>query len=305
MMEVRIADRHDIEGMVELQKHVYYEKNRDNPFFAWQCFENVNPSILVVAQQDTSIVGTFGIQKRKTTGGLYGGQLSWLIVAEHTRRNRLFTKMGNLALESISGLDFIFVIANKNAVLPCEKSFDMKFIGELPQMVLADNQTDMCAESSVEQINNETVFDKLPSGGNVITFLRTERYRRWRYASSTVHTYFKVSIPSGEYAIIKLFNPNQSSEMIGDIVDFECDLMDTCKLEHLFRAASFELKQMGAVTIMTWAMPGSELRCSLENMGFTKSEYDSYLGVKMLNETYIQLGNLNNWHLVQSDASNY
>jgi len=303
-MQIRIADRHDIEGMVELQKHVYYEKKRDNPFFVWQCFENVNPSILVVAQQDTSIVGTFGIQKRKTTGGLYGGQLSWLIVAEHQRKSGLFTKMGNLALASIPGLDFIFVIANKNAVLPCEKAFNMKFIGELPQMILKNNQTDMCAKSSVEQINNETVFHKLPSCGNAITFLRTERYRCWRYANSTVHTYFKVSIPSGEYAIIKLFNPNQSSPMIGDIVDFECDILDTRKLQYLFHAASFELGKMGATTIMTWAMPGSALRCSLENMGFAKSEYDSYLGVKMLNETY-DLDNFNNWHLVQSDASNY
>ena len=76
--------------------------------------------------------------------------------------------------------------------------------------------------------------------------------------------YFKVSIPSGEYAIIKLFNGKHSSQIIGDIVDFECNLLDISKLQHLFRAASFELRKMGATIITTWAVPGSKLRRLLE-----------------------------------------
>ena len=155
-IEIRIANRNDIEGIVELQKNIYSEYKRDYQFFTWQCFENINPSILVVAQQDRSIIGTFGIQKIKTTDGLYGGQLSWLIIAEHKRGTGLFAEMGNLALECMPGLDFIFVFANKKAVLPCKKTFGMRFIGNLYQLILKVNSSDLSTKCHVEQVDNET-----------------------------------------------------------------------------------------------------------------------------------------------------
>ena len=305
-IKIRVANRNDIEGMVELQKQIYYEYKRDAPFFLWQCFENVNPSTLIVAQQGRSIVGTFGIQKRKTTGGLYGGQLSWLVIAEDKRRSGLFERMGNFALKCISDLDFIIVFANKNAVLPCKKAFDMKFIGNICQLILKNISSDVHTESQVEQINNETIFHNFPCCINTITFLRTECYRRWRYAKNTVYKYFKVSIPTGEYAIIKLFNERKSKQQtIGDIVDFECDIGDVGKLWYLFHTVFFELKKIGATIITTWAVPGSALRCLLDEMGFTESEHCSFLGIKILNKKYNQPYNFNNWHFVQSDASNY
>ena len=303
--KIRIANRNDIDGMVELQKPIYPEYNRDPPFFLWQCFENVNPSMAIVAQEDTSIVGTSGIQKRKTTGSLYGGQLSWLIVAEYKRGSGLFAKMGNFALECISGLDFIFVFANKNAVSPCEKTFGMKFIGSFSPLILKNNISESNEKARVEPITIETKFNKLTCYEEIVTFSRTENYRRWRYANSTVHKYFKVSISAEEYAIIKLFKKDQSSPTIGDIVDFECNVTDKNQLQHLFCSASFELRKMGATMIATWAVPKSELGCLLDEMGFEKSEYCSFFGVKMINKKCNQLYDFSKWHLVQSDASNY
>jgi len=303
--KVRVANRSDIEGIVELQKHIYYEYNRDAPFFAWQCFENVNPSILIVAQQGTSIVGTFGIQKIKTTDNLYGGQISWIIIAKDKRRRGLFAKMGDLALEGMPGLDFIFIFANKEAIFPCEKVLGMKFIGKLSQLISKNTFSGIHPESCLEPVTVKTKFNEFPCYKNETTFLRTERYRQWRYAHSTAHKYFKVSIPSGEYAIIKLFNEKRSSPTIGDIVDFECDLLDIPRLQHLFHAASFELRNMGATSITTWAVPGSKLRCVLEEMGFAQSDYYSSLGVRVFHQKDSHLYDFNTWHLVQSDASNY
>ncbi len=303
--KVRVANRSDIEGIVELQKHIYYEYNRDASFFAWQCFENVNPSILIVAQQNTSIVGTFGIQKIKTTNYLYGGQISWIIIAKDKRMSGLFAKMGDLALECMPGQDFIFIFANKEAISPCEKTLGMKFIGDLSQLISKSNSSDIYAESCLEPVTAKTKFDNLSCCERNITFLRTEGYRRWRYANSTAHKYFKVSIPSGEYAIIKLFHEKQSSPIIGDIVDFECNILDIRKLQHLFHAASFELRKMGATSITTWAVPGSQLRCVLEEMGFAQSDHCSSFGVRIFNKKDNHLYNFNSWHLVQSDASNY
>ncbi len=303
---IRIAGRDDIEGIVELQKHIYYEYKRDNPFFTWQCFENVNPSVLIVAEQDASIVGTFGIQKVKTAGNIYGGQLSWIIVAEHKRRTGLFDKMSHVALKCIPDLDFIFIFANENAVAPCEKILGMKFIGKLCQLILKNDSSGICTGSYAELININTKFNNLPCSRDTITFLRTEGYRRWRYANSTVYKYFKVSIPSGEYAIIKLFYGTPSEQKIlGDIVDFECNNLDISRLKLLFCAASYELRNMGATVVTTWAVPGSVLRRLLEDMGFVGGEHCSFFGVKTLNSKYSQLYSFSDWHIVQSDASNY
>lgn len=302
---IRIADRNDIKGIVELQKHIYPEYNRDAPFFVWQCFENANPSILVVAQENTSVVGTFGIQKIRTTTGLYGGQISWIIIAQHKRGSGLFARMSQLALESIQGLDFIFIFANKEAVLPCKKRLGMAFIGELSQLVAKPGPAGDCTDTSVETVSNATRFDKLFCSAGTVTFERTERYRRWRYANSTVYTYFKVSVPSGEYAVIKLFEDRHSSQVKGDIVDFECDLLDSLKLQSLFHAASLELGKMGATTITTWAVPGSNVQSLLEEMGFVKSDHRTFFGARIFNQEHGRLCDLGAWHLVQSDASNY
>jgi hypothetical protein len=303
--KVRIADRGDIGGIVELQKVVYPQHKRDEPFFVWQCFENVYPSILIIAQQHTSIVGMLGIQKIKTTDNLYGGQLSWIVVADREQRSGLFGKMAKLALECISGLDFIFIFANRNAVLPCEKTLAMTFIGNLSQLMLNTYSGGSIVTSLVESIDSNTAFHTIPCCESTLSLLRTERYRRWRYAKSTVYNYFKVSIPSGEYAIIKLFREKRSEQIIGDIVDFECDVRDIHRLQLLFHSASFELNKMGAAVVTTWAVPGSVLRCVLEKMGYAESDHCSHFGMKLFNHAHQHLFDFSKWHLVQSDASNY
>jgi len=302
---VRIANRNDIEGIVDLQKRVYPQYYRDTPFFVWQCFENVNQSVLIIARQNTAIVGMLGIQKIQTTNGLFGGQFSWIVVAENKRKSGLFAKMSSLALESFPALDFIFIFANRNALLPCAKTLGIKFIGDGYQLISKNNSADTCTASYLEHIDIRTVFNNIPCSERGISFLKTERYRRWRYANSTVHQYFKLSIPSGEYAIIKIFNEKQSSRIIGDIVDFECNILDIQQIRRLFNAVFFKLKKMGAKIVTTWAVPGSTLRCVLEEMGFSESDPCSSFGINILNEKYDHLYNVNAWHLVQSDATNY
>jgi|WetSurMetagenome_2_1015567.scaffolds.fasta_scaffold96583_3 hypothetical protein len=302
---IRTVDRNDVEGIVELQRQVYSEYNRDAPFFVWQCFKNVNPSTLVVAQQNTSIVGTFGIQKIKTANGLYGGQISWIVINELNRRSGLFAKMSKLALERMPGLDFLFIFANNRAVRPCEKTLDMRFIMNLSQLILESVPANTNTESLLEPVTTRTKFNNLPCPEKMATFSRTESYRRWRYARSTVHKYFKVSIPSGEYAVIKLFREKLPSPAIGDIVDFECNILDICRLQYLFRVAAVELSRMGAVTVTTWAVPESILLYALEEIGFTPGDHHSSFGIRLFNQKDHYLCNSSIWHLVQSDASNY
>lgn len=304
-IKVRIANHDDIEGIVELQKYIYPDHKRDRPFFTWQCFENDNPSILIVAQEDASIIGMLGIQKIPVTGIIYGGQLSWIVVAEHRRGRGLFANMGRLALDCMPDLDLLFIFANKAAIYPCEKTFGMNFIGNMEQLISRYSSSDIYTESSVAPINITTTFNSISCCEGTITFLRTEPYRRWRYAKSTVYRYFKVSIPSGEYAIIKLFDKRGSEQIIGDIVDYECNSSDISRLHRLFQAALFELRKMGATSVTTWGVPGSQLRLMLGEMGFVQSDHSSSFGIKIFNHKHNYLSDFSRWHLVQSDASNY
>jgi hypothetical protein len=300
----KIANQDDIEGIVKLQKDIYPDYKRDIPFFVWQCFENINPSVLIVAQQKTTIVGTLGIQRIKTNNNLNGGQLSWIIVANHQRRRGLFAKMSSLALEYSPDLDFIFIFANREVVPPCEKRLGMKFIGNLHQLILKPNSI-MYVDAHLEPITIHTRFPCLPGSKEYITFSRTEPYRHWRYVKNTVYEYFKVSISSTEYAILKLFNNQGSAERIGDIVDVECNILDRERTKALHLAASFELMKMGVTFVTTWAAPGSRLRYFLEEVGFKESDHFSSFGIKIFKESNNNLYDLKAWHLVQSDASNY
>jgi hypothetical protein len=180
----------------------------------------------------------------------------------------------------------------------------MKFIGSLSQLVSKNEPSGICAKFQLEPINIQTTFANAPCSGKTITFSRTAHYRRWRYAKSTVYRYFKVTIPSGEYTIIKLFDKELSSQ-IGDIVDFECDTSNIGRLRHLFRAASSALRKMGVTTVTTWAVPGSELWGLLEETGFSPSDHCSFFGLNILNEAHNHLYDFSAWRLVQSDASNY
>ena len=166
---IKIGDRGDIDGIVKLQKSIYPQYQRDTAFFTWQCFENINPSILIVAQKGKSIVGSFGIQKIKTTDDQFGGQLSWLIVDEIMRGKGLFARMGRYALDRLSNLDFVFVFANNNAIQPCKKAFGMKFIGSPCQMNRKPCHLKLKNKYSVEPISLETTFPRLTLENNKIS----------------------------------------------------------------------------------------------------------------------------------------
>jgi hypothetical protein len=136
-------------------------------------------------------------------------------------------------------------------------------------------------------------------------FEHSNDFRKWRFAQSPVYIYYRVKVPSGEYAIIKLFQDNLQHWCCGDIVDFECELNDTDKLRELFLAAILELQNKGVSNITTWANPYSPLRKLLDSLGFTESGHKTCFGVTISNHSFDCLYDFKQWHLVQSDATNY
>ncbi len=303
---IRAGGPEDIAGMVAIQKEIYSEYKRDAAFFRWQCFANPNPAVIVIAEHAGRVVGTLGIQRLRTTGGLSGGQLSWIVIAKDHQRHGLFGMMAGRAIESMPGLDFIFIFANKAAVVPAEKKLGMAFIGRLHHMVRGPAGPLAAVTYDLEPVDSRTAFPLNGLSGRPTTFARTDAYRSWRYAGSSVYRYFKVSVSDSEYAVVKLFTTPASRDITGDIVDIECDIRDRDAIEKLYAAASFALTTMGASAVSTWAVPGTTLRRTIEDMGFSQSGHCSHFGIKLLGVCGNDpLDAFERWHLVQSDASNY
>jgi hypothetical protein len=302
---IREALRHDIQDIMALVEPLYHYR-RSEQFFIWQCFENIHPTILLVAEENHRIVGMYGIQKILTSNGLAGGQISWINIAKHKRGTGLFAEMGKRAHALFPELDFIFIFANHSAVHACERSLGLNFIGKLNRMILEDKNNQIFIGAKLEQIDSDTEFDIFNDRSGFIHFNHDNLYRKWRYAKSSEYKYFKITIDTGEYAIYKCFKENGATmPIVGDIVDFECDLRDAAKLEYLFRAACFHLDRVGAIAVSTWAVPGSPLRGILEKMNFIESDHASYFGIKVIRDNDFALHNIRAWHLVQADASNY
>jgi hypothetical protein len=302
---IRRAVRADIPKIIRLVTPLY-DYRRDERFFIWQCFENVRPSILLVAEENRDIVGMYGIQEVQTTNGLSGGQVSWINIAKHKRGCGLFAEMATRAQSHFPDLDFVFIFANRDSVHACKNSLGMTLIGTLTRLILKNPAFEPPIEARIEIIQTDTIFDEATHHDGFVSFRREERYRRWRYAESTEYQYFKLTVATGGYVIIKLFQKANSQEpVVGDIVDFECDLLDPRQLKLLLQAACFQLKRMDAAAVSIWAVPETPLMRVLQELGFSESSHDSYFGINVLHQNYADLYHFNTWHLVQSDATNY
>jgi len=104
---------------------------------------------------------------------------------------------------------------------------------------------------------------------------------------------------------VKLFQGEGARPVVGDIVDFACDLLNSDSLELLLRAACSQLWLMGSSAITTWAVPGTPLRAAAERIGFTESDHGCSFGIRTMTPASRELLDFGKWHLVQSDATNY
>jgi hypothetical protein len=302
---IREAVRADIPQIIALANSLY-DYRRDERFFIWQCFDNINPAILVVAEENRQIVGMFGIQKVMTSTGFSGGQISWINIAEHKRGSGLFHRMGHYARSRFPELDFIFIFSNHAAVKACEKSLGMNFIGRLNRLILNDPTCDAPVAGRWEQITADMEMHVPVYHKGYHYFSRDKLYRFWRYAKNPLYQYYNLTTDTGETVIFKLFEQDDPAvPIIGDIVDFECDLSNVIKLKHLFQTMCFHLGQIGAKVITTWAVSGTPLKSVLEEMGFAESNHNSFFGINVLREAASDLYHFDRWHLVQSDATNY
>lgn len=305
-MLIRKAVHQDIPDVMKMDNRIY-NYNRTKEFYIWQFFENINPVEVVVAEDEGRVVGTFGIQTRKLSKkNICCGQISWINIEEQYRGTGLFAELSKNMISKTQELDALFVFSNIGATKACQKNLGIDFIGKIDRLVIADNK-DVMTESSFicEEIDKNTALESYSQPFEGARFDHNSAFRTWRFSNSPLYRYHKVSIDSGEYAIIKLFQDYSSDRRWGDIVDFECDLNDTERLDRLFRISVGILFKENVYGVTTWANPFSQLCNVLKKIGFEQSGHKSFFGLNVLNSSMDFLYDFKLWHIVQSDTTNY
>ena len=138
----RIAEESDIPQLVNLINSQYSRKKAAE-YFRWQYFDSFYPSVVMCAFMEESVIGMFGLQKRKLSDGVNAGQAIDLLVDPAWRGKGVFAELGVHASGSFKDLDLLCVFPNLNGKNACEKSLHWKTIGKIDSLVLPSSDANL------------------------------------------------------------------------------------------------------------------------------------------------------------------
>lgn len=252
------------------------------------------------------LIGTFGIQKRTLNNGLVCGQAHWPAIAPEWQGKSIFSELTKIVLARYNDLDVLFNFFPDRAKKAVEKSLDMKML-DTPEMILNSPESFENPGVIVSTAAAKTTFKKHEAEKlDIYAFDNTPVYRLWRYAQHPFYAYDVVSLDSGEYAVVKNFTDPVTRDTYGDIVDIECDHGDRRTMKKLIIGACWHLRAQGMDDITTWAMPDTELREVVEEIGFKKGKQKQYyFGLKVIDSHHDYLYDFSRWRLQQCDSQKY
>lgn len=286
-----------------------YKIQRPEKYLYYHWNNNVVPSYLIGAFDNNTLIGVFGIQKKKMSNGLICGYLTNLNICKEWQGYGIFRKLGELAVSHYEDIDFLCVIANKRAKNAVEKSFGFKTVMNI-KMLLLDNTECESLNGSNEYVYEPVTQDySFPTSRKhspeKIAFVYDQLYRRWRYGEHPIYKYSVVKNLSGDFSVVKIFIDSEKRKCIGDIVDIECE-------NHRQHASSLIMASLTALnkhfkidTFATFSVPKSDLFEILKKIGFHSSEYEVYFQIKTLKSGLDYLYFNDNWQLKQADLTNY
>lgn len=301
----RQLERNDISLLTRLH-NCLFTVPKPEAFFLWESFEYISPVFIMGAFCGDELIGTFGIQKRALESGLVCGQAHWPVVNPMWQGKSIFSKLTRIVMDQFADLDLAFNFFPARAKVPVEKSLGMKMF-DTPEMVLSSLDKFENPGVTVSPASANTIFRRFERRHqNIFMFKNTQKYRLWRYARNPFYAYEIAEIDTGEYAIIKNFIDPVTKDTYGDIVDIGCDHSDREKIRKLVLGACWRLKAQGMANITVWAMPNTELREVVEEIGFRESERGKYyFGLKVLKAEHEYLYDFSKWQLQQCDSQKY
>jgi len=308
-MIVKNAEIKDIFLFHKLVSRLFNDKyNWSDSWYKWQCFDNPFVINLKLAIENDNLLGVFGLQQRLLLPDIHCGQISWINVNPDYKNIGIFTELSKHVLKDSEKLDLLFIFANNNALIPCQQKLGLKIIGKLNRLTLELTQINKNYFKNVaykcKKISSNTDLKSFFKFEDLYMFDHSSSFRHWRFANPDSQ-YYKVSIPTGEYLIFKIYRSMKNKDSFGDLVDFECNLKDIDSYKKLLFSAISELKFNNVTYATIWANEQQQLYKAIKDIGFVESSNNTYFCIKVLKSKYSHLYNFKNWHLVQSDATNY
>ena len=303
---IRELTQADSAQMVSIINSIY-DRKHNTEYIDWRCFNSTEKTKVIGYFDKDLLLGFLGLHIRALSNKLSAGQISWINIRLGFQGQGIFKTLAKESENYFDLFDFICVFANKNAMVPCQKYFNMECLFEINNYFTEAVENDIkdCPPFTAIPINDKTLLMDYHTTTGQITFLKSREYRKWRYADNPVYNYIKIELDNRDYSIVKLFHDKKSGQIIGDIVDFDVVNYTENNITRLYLAACDHLKQIGAHKISSWFLPYKSFNEAANKLGFTKSYFDHYFLFTPLTSKGKDIINLEKWHLVQSDSTLY
>ncbi len=307
-MEIRPVGISEGEQFVALMNRTYARK-KTVEYFKWQFFYSPLRSVLMGAFLKDRLIGCFGLQCRKLNNDLIGCQAIDLIVDEKYRRQGIFTKLGEVAVNYFGDyIDFYLCLPNAYGRKALEKYLGYKTIMVNRTSVLTTVQGEYkCNTKGIVGIWGDSVIgDNKKAGSKSLYFVRDVEELKWRFGDNPDYSYSVIKIGEEAFAIVKIFVDPVTEEYVGDIVDFGFRVEDASLLSELLCAAANYLRKMGARKVTFWAPSDNGVfAIVLNKFEFVPSSQERYFCINVFRSNCEYLYDSSNWLLVEADAEIY
>lgn len=283
-----------------------YPRKKTIEYFKWQFFDSPLETVLMGAFIKDRLVGSFGLQCRKLSNGLTGGQAIDLVIDGELRGKGIFSELGNAAMERYRGLvDFYFSFTNPYGKQALCGSLGFKNVMVIKTLTL--NTEKLISEHKpgeiIETWDASFIRDNGKAEDGRLYFLRDSVELKWRFGDNPDHRYTIIRIDKDAFAIVKIFVDPVTGEDFGDIVDFSYRFDDGLQ-ENLFYPAAEYLKEKAVNRVTCWPSSPDLVRV-LRIIGFKETTQERYFCLNALQSGHGYLYDASGWFLVEADAEIY
>jgi GNAT superfamily N-acetyltransferase len=290
---IREAALSDADKFVSLF-NTYYKRKTNIGYFTWQFFDTPCPSKLFAAFDGDQLVGFFGVKIYPVTGNINTGFVVDFLIHETYRKRGI----GYLLAGEVEN----FCSKNKVAVLTgLPNAFGNAALRSMGWQSIA--KIDTLINEKIETLDIDLNDVEIQEQKKLVQFKKTDELNKWRFDDHPVYKYDRISVDKNNYAVIKVFIDPVTGNSFLDIVDLEFSQRPEI-LDQLLNKVKQKLpEQIQSVTI--WALSHTVLFNCLMKLDFKILPQERFFCVKLLDESYSQLTNIENWDLMEMNSEIY
>lgn len=246
--------------------------------------------------EDEKLIGFCGVKLYPLSdGGLSAVVVDFLIDESYRKRG-----VGHLLESAIVN----FSIARNAKILTVLPNFQgnaaFKALGWIS---LAKIENLVLEPSKFSGVSSNYIYNaKVLESDKSVYFVKSMAYRKWRFDKNPHYKYDVIKINDKFSATTKLFKDPISGILYGDILDISIQGNCTPFINQLLDDSVKHLFSLGAQRIMTWALPHTSLFTLYKKAGFSCQPQERYFCVKLIDDAFKDLNEIEKWILVPADA---